>query len=83
MSGEAFFVPVTVVKVAETCGERTPMLDGTALRVSTLASGVVGRVIWEAWVLPYEAFLPFNAAVTAGAGFCCGATGLGANWLPE
>lgn len=83
MLGETIFVLVIVAEGADPRGEETPMFGGTEFRVAPLDSDVLGRLVWGPWLLPYNAFSPFHAAVTEGAGFCCAAIGLGANWLPE
>lgn len=80
--GGAFFAAVTVVEVAEPRGEGAPMFGGTAFGAATLDPSILGRLVWEPWLLPYDAFPPFDATATAGTRFCCGAIGLGANWLP-
>lgn len=42
----------------------------------TLALLPIGPLVWDPWLLPYD------AAATARSGFCSAAIGLGGNWLP-
>lgn len=84
MPGEEFFAALTIAEVAEPCGEGTSIPGDTAFLVASVVPSALGRLVWEPWLLPYDAFLLFNAAAAAAeTGFCCAAIGLGANWLPE
>lgn len=69
MPGGALLAAVTVIEVAEPCGEGTSMLGDTTFLVAAVVPGVLGRVIWEPLLLPDDAFQPFDAAAI-GPGFC-------------
>lgn len=82
MLGETIFVRVIVVEVATPRGGGTPVFGGTAFSGPPLDSGVLGRLVWGPWLLPYDTFSPFQPAATATPGFPVATIGFGPNWLP-